>query len=155
MHAIFFTYNFLHLRSFYLRSLSLSLFFFFFFGNTYPRNSLRIISIYKLIYFPFSLRGSCSSVTELYPFFVTPRTAAGHASLYLTLSWSLLKFMCIELVMLSNHLIICWSLLLFAFNLSQHQGLFQWVGSSPQVAKVLELQLQHQSFRWIFRADFL
>ena len=42
-----------------------------------------------------------------------------------------------------------------AFNLSQHQGLFQWVGSSPQVAKVLEFQLQHQSFQWIFRTDFL
>ena len=37
-----------------------------------------------------------------------------------------------------------------ALNLSQHQGLFQWVGSSPQVAKVLEFQLQHQSFQWIF-----
>ena len=32
------------------------------------------------------------------------------------------------------------------FNLSQHQGLFQWVGSSHRVAKVLEFQLQHQSF---------
>ena len=41
------------------------------------------------------------------------------------------------------------------FNLSQHQGLFQWVGSSHQVAKGLELQLQHQSFQWIFRVDFL
>ena len=35
-----------------------------------------------------------------------------------------------------------------AFNLSQHRGLFQWVSSSHQVAKVLELQLQHQSFQW-------
>ena len=43
----------------------------------------------------------------------------------------------------------------FAFNLSQHQGLFQWVGSSHQVAKVLESLLQHQSFQWIFRVDFL
>ena len=42
-----------------------------------------------------------------------------------------------------------------AFNLCQHQGLFQWVSSSHQVAKVLELQLQHQSFQWIFRFDFL
>ena len=42
-----------------------------------------------------------------------------------------------------------------ALNLSQHQGLFQWVSSSHQVAKVLELQLQHQSFQWIFRTDFL
>ena len=42
-----------------------------------------------------------------------------------------------------------------ALNLSQHQGLSQWVSSSHQVAKVLELQLQFQSFQWIFRADFL
>ena len=41
------------------------------------------------------------------------------------------------------------------FNLSQPQGLFQWVGSSHQVVKVLELQLQHQSSQWIFRTDFL
>ena len=38
-----------------------------------------------------------------------------------------------------------------AFNLSQHQGLFWWVDSSHQVAKVLKLQLQDQSFQWIFR----
>ena len=42
-----------------------------------------------------------------------------------------------------------------AFILSQHQGLFQWVSSPHQVAKVLEFQLQHQSFQWIFRTDFL
>ena len=42
-----------------------------------------------------------------------------------------------------------------AFNLSQHQGIFQWVSSLHQVAKVLELQLQRQSFQWIFRIDFL
>ena len=40
-----------------------------------------------------------------------------------------------------------------ALNVSQHQGLFQWVNSSHQVAKVLELQ--HQSFQWIFRVYFL
>ena len=44
---------------------------------------------------------------------------------------------------------------LSAFNLSQHQDLFQWVSSSHQVAKVLEFQLQHQSFQWIFRTDLL
>ena len=42
-----------------------------------------------------------------------------------------------------------------AYSLSQHQGLFKWVSSSHQVAKVLEFQLQHQSFQWIFRTDFL
>ena len=40
-----------------------------------------------------------------------------------------------------------------AFSVSQHQGLFQWVSSSHQVAKLLEFQ--HQSFQWIFRTDFL
>ena len=40
-----------------------------------------------------------------------------------------------------------------AFDLYQHQGLFQWVSSSHHVAKVLEFQ--HQSFQWIFRIDFL
>ena len=40
-----------------------------------------------------------------------------------------------------------------ALNLSHHQDLFQWFSSSHQVSKVLELQLQHQSFQWIFRVD--
>ena len=42
-----------------------------------------------------------------------------------------------------------------SFNLFQHQGLFQWVSSLHQVAKVLEFQLQHQSFQWTLRAGFL
>ena len=41
-----------------------------------------------------------------------------------------------------------------AFNLSQHQGLFQRTSSSCQVARVLELQLLHQAFQWIFRIMF-
>ena len=45
-------------------------------------------------------------------------------------------------------------------NLSQHQGLFQWVSSLHQIAKILEFQLEHQSFWWIsglisFRMDWL
>ena len=42
-----------------------------------------------------------------------------------------------------------------ALNLSQCKGLFKWVRSLHQVAKVLEFQLQHQSFQWIFRTDLL
>ena len=42
-----------------------------------------------------------------------------------------------------------------AFNLSQYRSLFKWVSSSHQVTKVLQFQLQHQSFQWIFRTDFL
>ena len=67
-------------------------------------------------------------------------TAAHHASLSSTISWSLLKFMSIESVMPSKHLILS-PPSPFAFSLSQHQGLFQWVGSLHQMAKVL----QHQS----------
>ena len=40
-------------------------------------------------------------------------------------------------------------------NLSEHQGLFHWFSSARQVAKVLKLQLWHQSFQWILRVDFL
>ena len=63
---------------------------------------------------------------------------ARQSSLSFTISWSLLKFMSIELVMLSNYLIPCCPFLPFVFNLSQHQSLFQWVGSLHQVAKTLE-----------------
>ena len=67
---------------------------------------------------------------------MTPWTAAHQASLSSTISWSLLKFMSIESVMLSKQLIQLSPLLLFALNLSQYRGLFQWVGSLHQVAKV-------------------
>ena len=83
--------------------------------------------------------------------------AAHQASLSFTVSWNLLKLMSIELMMPSNHLILCQLSSPHALNLSQHQGLFQWVSSLHQVAKALELQFQfqHQSFRQIFRVDFL
>ena len=42
-----------------------------------------------------------------------------------------------------------------ALNLSQYQGLFKWVSSLHQVAKILEFQLQYQSFQWTPRTDFL
>ena len=78
--------------------------------------------------------------------FVTPWTAICQACLSFTIS-SLLKLMSIESVMPSNYVILLSSIF-------QHQkGLFQWVGSSHQVAKVLELQ--HQSFQWIFKVNFL
>ena len=87
---------------------------------------------------------------------VGPWAIACQASLSFTISQSLLKLMSIESMMPSNHLIL---FLYSALNLSQHQGLFQWVGFLHQVAKVLELQLQHQSFSeysWLtlFRIDW-
>ena len=84
--------------------------------------------------------------------FATPWTAACQASLSFTISHSLFKF---KSVMPSNHLILCHPLLPPAFNLSQHQVLCKWVSCSHQVAQVLELQFQHQSFQWIVRTHFL
>ena len=77
-------------------------------------------------------------------------------SLSITNSQSLLKLMSIESVMPSNHLILCHPLLLLpsvipSIRVSSNES----VSSSHQVAKVLEFQLQHQSFQWIFRTDFL
>ena len=86
--------------------------------------------------------------------FETPWAAAHQASLSITTSWSLLNSCPLSRLC---HPTISSSVVPFSshFNLSQHQGLFKWVSSSKQVAKVLKFQLQHQSFQWIFRTDFL
>ena len=85
--------------------------------------------------------------------FVTPWTAACQASLSITNFWSLLRLMWIKSVMPStiSSSVIPFSSCLQSFPAS---GSFQWVSSLHQVAKVLEFQLQHQSFQWIFRTDF-
>ena len=84
--------------------------------------------------------------------FVTPWTAAPQASLSITNSRSSPKPMSGDAIQPSPPLL---SPSPPALNLSQHQGLFKWVRSLHQVAKVLELQLQHQFFQWIFRTNFL
>ena len=86
--------------------------------------------------------------------FANQWTATGLASLSCTISLSLFKLMSIESdAIQASHPLSPPSPL--ALSLSQHQGLFQWVSSLHHVAKVLELQFQHQSFQWIFRTDFL
>ena len=82
--------------------------------------------------------------------FVTPWTAACQASLSIIISWSLLKLMCIESMMPSNQLILCRRLLLQPSVVLSIRVFKKWVSSSHQVAKVLEFQLQHQSFQCIF-----
>ena len=79
-----------------------------------------------------------SSVTQSCPTLCDPMTAVRQVSLSFTISWSLFKLTSIQSVMPSNHLILCPTPSPPAFNLSQHQGLFKWVSSSHQVAKVLE-----------------
>ena len=97
-----------------------------------------------------------SSVIQSYLTLCDHRTAACQASLSITNSQNLLKLMSIASVMPSNHLILCCPLLLLLWIFpSIRQGLFQWVSSLHQMGKVLEFQLQHQSFQWIFRTDFL
>ena len=94
-------------------------------------------------HFTLLLFGSFSSVQSLsrVSLFATPWIAAHQASLSITNSWSLLKLMSIESVMPSSHFILLSSPSPLAPNPSQHQGLFQWVNSSHEVAKVLEFQL--------------
>ena len=84
--------------------------------------------------------------------FVTPWTAPHQAFLSSTISWSFLKhFHWISDAIQPSHPLLSPSSP--AFNLSQHQGLFKWVGSLHQMAKVSELQ--HQSFQWVLRTDLL
>ena len=88
--------------------------------------------------------------------FVTPWTAACQVSLSIINSRSLLRLMSTESVMPPNRLILCCLLLLPHSIFSSIRKVSSWwVSSLHQVAKVLELQLQHQSFQWIFRTDFL
>ena len=120
-----------------------------------PVSGLDCGGSFFFFFFVIVLSPSQSSVQLLsrVQLFATPWTAAHQASLSITNSQSWLNLMSIESVKSSNHLICRPSP--SAFNLSQHQGLFQWVSSSYQVAKVLEFQLQHQSFQWTPRADLL
>ena len=87
--------------------------------------------------------------------FVTPWTAGFQASLSIISSWSLLKLMSIELVMPSNH---SSSVISFSSCLQFFPALVfpnESVSSLHQVAKVLELQLQNNSFQWIFKTELL
>ena len=79
--------------------------------------------------------------------FATPWTAAHQASLSITNSQSLLKPMSIESVMPSNHLILCQPLLLLPSIFPSIRVFSDDSCSLHQVAKVLEFQLQHQSFQ--------
>ena len=87
--------------------------------------------------------------------FAIPWTRAHQASLSITTPVAH-KPMSIKSVMPSDHLILCCPCLLLPSIFSSIRVFFfQWVSSLHQVAKVLELQLQHQSFQWTIRVDFL
>ena len=82
--------------------------------------------------------------------FATPWTIPCQAFLSFTASQNFLTCISIKSVMLSNHILCC-----HLFLLPSVSGSYKWVCSSHQMTKILELQLQYQSFQWIFRVDFL
>ena len=96
----------------------------------------------------------CCSVAQLCPTICDPMDCSTLGFPVIHHLPELLKLMPTESLMPST---ISSSVVPFSscLNLSQHQGLFQQISSSHQVAKVLELQLQHQPFQCIFRTDFL
>ena len=147
-----------------------SCFFFFFFPVQLALLLLILLSLWLVIYIPLFfgcfVRGSLavfqwrpvllsshfsqySSAAQPCPMHCNPMTAACQASQSITNSQSLLRFVSTESVMTPNHLILSYQSPP-AFNPSQHQGVFKWVRSSHQVAKVLEFQLQHQSVPFFF-----
>ena len=114
-----------------------------------------------LFWYPIQHRGSMtiekevqvSSVQSLSRVWLsaTPWTAAHQASLSITNSWSPPKPMSIESVRPSNHLILLSAPSPPALNLPQHQGLFKWVSSSHQVAKVPGVSASTSSYQcyWV------
>ena len=104
-----------------------------------------------------SASASVNSAAYLHPTLCGPWTTAGQASLSITNSQSLLKLMSIELVMPSNHLILCCPLLFLPSIFLFHRGLFQWVSYWHQVAKVLEFISPSSEYSGLifFRIDWL
>ena len=103
------------------------------------------MSIYQNLFEPAdSKRSQSSSVAQLCPTLRDPMDCSMPGFPVYHQLPNLLKLMCIESVMPSSHFILCRPLLLLPPP-SHHQGLFQWVSSPHQVARVLEFQLQHQS----------
>ena len=98
--------------------------------------------------------GCCCSVIKSCLTLCDPMDCSTAGFLSFTVSRSLLRFLSIGSVIASNHLTLC-CLLLPLPSVFPASGVLQWVVSWHQAAKVLELQLQHQSFQWIFRVDFL
>ena len=110
--------------------------------NSIPRKE-------KLLSFVFYFSFRSVQLLSRVQLFATPWTAARQACLFITNSQSLFKLTSIESVMPSNHLILCRPLLLLPSIFPSIRAFNQWVNSSHK------LELQHQSFQWIFRTDFL
>ena len=96
----------------------------------------------------------CRWFTKCHPTLCDPMEAC-QASLSFTISWSLLKFMPIELVMPSNHLTLCCPLLLLPSIFPSIRIFSNESALRIRWPKYWSFSLKHQSFQWIFRVDFL
>ena len=101
-----------------------------------------------------SLQFSLGQLLSSVWFFATPLTAACQASLSITNSWSLLKLMSKESVMPCNQIILCRPLFLLPSIFLSIRVFSNELALRIRWPKYWEFQLQHQSFQWIFRADF-
>ena len=145
-----------HLCIFSLSLFSFPLFSSFFSSSLLPSLPLFVSSLCSSLYF-FLICESCSfqfsSVTQSCPTFWDPMDCSTpdftvHHQLQELMQIHVWSWLCNPMISPS---VIPFSTCL---HLSQHQDLFQWVSFSYQVANVLQFQLQHQSFQWIFRTDF-
>ena len=130
-------------------------------GSSQPRDQTKVSCIAAGFFTSWatrealSLRGGCFSVVQLCPTLCDP------------MNWSMLGFPVHHQLPAFTQTHVYWVSYAIqpshplsspsppAFNFPQHQGLFKWVSSPHQVAKVLEFQLEHQSFQWTFRTDLL
>ena len=111
-------------------------------------------SNYMIVMFLCPFQFSSDQSLSRVQLFATPWIAARQASLSITNSQSLLKLM-YESVKPSSHLILCRPLLLLPSIFPSIRAFSQCVSSLSPMAKILEFQLQNQSFQWIFRTYFL
>ena len=115
-------------------------------GSTLKSRDITMLTkvhIIKAMVFSVVISQSVQSLNRVW-LFATPWTAACQVSLAITNPQSLLKLISTELLMLSNHLILCFPLLLLP-SISPSIRV-----SSHQVPKILAIQFQHHSFQWIF-----
>ena len=118
--------------------------------TTAPLHSFHMLARSCWKSFKFSALQSLSRV-----WLCNPMTAARQASLSITNSWSSLKLMSTESAMPSNHLILCHPIILPPSILPSIRVFSKGQFFISQVATVWDVQLQHQSFQWIFRTDLL
>ena len=111
-----------------------------------------VVGIWVYLLFSHSVQFSSVQSLSRVRLFATPWVAARQTSLSITNSQSSLRLTSIESVMPSSHLILCRPLLLLP---PIPPSIRVFSNSSHEVAKVLEFQLQHQSFQWTPKTDLL